>query len=114
MVQEGKIVLFPFPNTDQTRGKLRPALVLCRCPSQYDDWLICMMSSQLAQYMVDLDEIVDEGDDDFDASGLKRTSLVRVTRLAVVSSSIFLGATGEISKPRLARIKQKLAAWILT
>ena len=73
-----------------------------------------MMSSQLAQYMADLDEIVDEGDDDFDASGLKRTSLVRVTRLAVVSSSIFLGATGEISKPRLARIKQKLAAWILT
>jgi len=23
MVQEGKIVLFPFPNTDQTRGKYR-------------------------------------------------------------------------------------------
>ena len=113
MTQEGQIVLFPFPNTDQTRGKLRPALVLRQCPSQYDDWLICMISSQLAQYISDLDEIIAENDADFNTSGLKQASVVRMTRLAVVSQSIFIGSMGEISRTRLLRIKQKLATWIL-
>jgi mRNA interferase MazF len=113
MVQDGHIVLFPFPNTDQTRGKSRPALVLRQCPSQYDDWLICMISSQLVQYIAELDEIISESDADFNASGLKKPSVIRLTRLAVVSQSIFLGSIGKISRTRLSRIKQKLATWIL-
>jgi mRNA interferase MazF len=113
MAQEGQIVLFPFPNTDQTHGKLRPALVLRQCPNQYDDWLICMISSQLAQYLSEVDEMIAEDDADFMTSGLKQTSVVRVTRLAVVHQSIFLGSTGEISRTRFLRIKQKLATWIL-
>ncbi|NMF85200.1 type II toxin-antitoxin system PemK/MazF family toxin [Nodosilinea sp. P-1105] len=113
MVQEGQIVLFPFPNTDQTRGKLRPALVLRQCPSQYDDWLICMISSRLAQCIANLNEIIAESDSDFNASGLRQASVIRVTRLAVVNRSIFLGSTGEVSGNRFSRIKQKLATWIL-
>lgn len=42
MIFEGQIVLFRFPQTDQTEGKLRPALVLRRLPGKFDDWLICM------------------------------------------------------------------------
>jgi hypothetical protein len=47
MISEGQIVLFRFPKTDQTIGKLRPALVLRRLPGQHHDWLICMISSNL-------------------------------------------------------------------
>ena len=49
MIDEGQIVLFNFPQTDQKIGKLRPALVLRRLPGRFDDWLICMISSQLHQ-----------------------------------------------------------------
>ena len=49
MIQEGQIVLFKFPLTDQTVGKLRPALVIRKLPSLHDDWLICMISSQSSQ-----------------------------------------------------------------
>ena len=49
MISEGQVVLFRFPQTDQQQGKLRPALVLRELPGQYDDWLICMLSSQLHQ-----------------------------------------------------------------
>ena len=38
MIDEGQIVLFPFPQTDQNPGKLRPALVLRQCPTEYEDW----------------------------------------------------------------------------
>jgi len=49
MIQEGQVVLFKFPQADQTLGNLRPALVIRKLPSLHDDWLICMISSQLSQ-----------------------------------------------------------------
>lgn len=47
MIQEGQIVLFAFPHTDQSVGKLRPALALRALPGLQDDWLVCMISTQL-------------------------------------------------------------------
>lgn len=47
MKQAGQIVLFRFPQTDLEEGKLRPALLLGKLPGEYDDWLICMISSQI-------------------------------------------------------------------
>jgi hypothetical protein len=43
MIAEGQVVLFRFPQTDQTEGSLRPALVLRQLPGQYNDWLICKL-----------------------------------------------------------------------
>ena len=112
MIQEGKIVLFRFPQTDQTIGKLRPALVLRKLPGIYDDWLICMVSSQLSQRVDTLDELIVADDHDFEKSGLKVNSLFRVSRLAVVEKKILIGVIGEISTERLSRIKVSLSDWI--
>jgi mRNA interferase MazF len=80
----GQIVLFRFPQTDLEGGKLRPALLLAQLPGGYDDWLICMISSQIRQYVPGFDEIVQETDADFAGSGLKVSSVIRIGRLAVV------------------------------
>lgn len=53
MISEGDIVLFRFPQSDLQGGKLRPALLLKKIPSQYDDWLVCMISSQLRHRIED-------------------------------------------------------------
>lgn len=45
MKKVGQIIIFQFPHTDLTEGKLRPALLLAKLPGEYDDWLICMISS---------------------------------------------------------------------
>jgi mRNA interferase MazF len=37
MIAEGQVVLFKFPHTDHTDGKLRPALVLRKLPGEYND-----------------------------------------------------------------------------
>ena len=47
MKEAGQIIVFRFPQTDLEEGKLRPALLLGKLPGNYDDWLICMISSQL-------------------------------------------------------------------
>ena len=112
MKQAGQIVVFRFPQTDLEEGKLRPALLLGKLPGEYDDWLICMVSSQTNQYISGFDEIVQETDSDFVESGLKLTSVVRVGRLAVVSGDILLGALGQVSNERLGRIKKNLSNWL--
>ena len=74
----GQVVAFRFPHTDLEGGKLRPALLLAKLPGEYDDWLTCMISSQIHHYVAGFDELVQEGDQDFDESGLKTPSVIRV------------------------------------
>lgn len=112
MISEGQTVLFKFPQTDQQIGKLRPALVIRRLPTPYNDWLICMVSSQLNQKQPVLDETITPNDSDFLDSGLKLPSVIRICRLAVVNGDILIGKIGQISNKRLLRIKQNLAQWI--
>lgn len=110
--KSGQLVLFRFPQTDLLPGKLRPALLLAPLPSGRDDWLVCMISSQIAQAIASVDEIIKTNDADFAQSGLKIASVIRLTRLAVVSDSIFTGSIGQVSAARLSVLKKRLAQWI--
>ncbi len=113
MKQAGQVVLFRFPHADLEEGKLRPALLLGKLLGEYDDWLICMISSQMRHYIPEFDEMVREDDADFAASGLKAASVIRTGRLAVVQGEILLGAIGQIAPERLRRIKSRLAEWLV-
>ena len=63
--KSGQLVLFRFPQTDLAPGKLRPALLLAPLPSGRHDWLVCMISSQLAQAVAGVDENINTNDADF-------------------------------------------------
>ncbi len=112
MKKSGQIVLYKFPQTDLREGKPRPALLIGKLPGQYDDWLICMISTQLRHYTQNFDEIIQVADADFSISGLKEPSVIRVGRLAIVDGNILLGAVGEIDEVRLQRVKTNLVNWI--
>jgi mRNA interferase MazF len=71
-----------------------------------------MISSQTRQYISGFDEIIEDSSEDFEQSGVKVTSVIRVGRLAVVSDKILLGAFGEISCERLKRVKKNLSNWL--
>jgi mRNA interferase MazF len=113
MAIAGQIVLFKFPQTDLTVGKLRPALLLKPLSNRYGDWLVCMISTKTGQEISGLDEIISPHDSDFTQTGLKSESVIRVSRLAVVSKKILLGRIGEISTQKLDKIKRNLADWII-
>ena len=112
MKAAGQISLCRFPQTDFASSKLRPVLLLADLPGGYDDWLVCMISSKTHQYTKVLDEIIKEDSPDFNQSGLKGESVIRVTRIAVVSGDLRVGAIGEISDHRLKHIRDNLANWI--
>jgi mRNA interferase MazF len=111
-MKAGQIVIFRFPQTDLIVGKMRPALLLANLPSNQDDWLVCMISSQLHQAVPNVDDIIETTDTDFSQTGLKTASVIRLTRLAVVEETIFVGTVGEISINRLAKLKKQLSEWI--
>ena len=111
MKRAGQIVLTPFPYSDLKGAKLRPVLML-RQASRFDDWLVCMVSSQMQQAETGLDEILNQSDTDFASSGLKVPSVLRLSRLAVLDGALLLGNIGTISDERLENIRQRLAKWV--
>ena len=112
MPTAGHIALVDFPNSDLSRGKNRPVLVLGKCPGRFDDWLICPISSRQHQATSGVDELVNAGDKDYAATGLKVPSVIRVGRLAVVESSLLIGAIGSVDTARFSRVLASLKKWI--
>ena len=112
MKQAGQIVVTPFPHTDLSGTKLRPVLLLRKASTRFDDWLVCMVSSQLQQAELGLDEFITPNDADFVASGLKATSVLRISRLAILDGTSLIGCIGLIDEKRLTTLRQRLADWI--
>ena len=112
MKQAGQIVLVPFPFTDLSGAKPRPVLMPRKTSVQFDDWLVCRVSSQWQQIDSSPDEVLSPSDADFAATGLKVTRVLRLSRLAVLDGSLLMGSLRAISDERLQRIRQRLAAWI--
>ncbi len=106
MRQAGQVAILRFPHADLALGKARPVLLITPIPGPYEDWLVCMISTQLQQAVERFDEVVSQDQPDFPISGLKAASVIRIARLAVVA------AVGEISPERLRRIRQKIADWV--
>ena len=71
-----------------------------------------MLSTQLDQAIPGFDETMPVDATDFESSGLRTASVIRVSRLAVVSSDLLIGALGTIAPSRLRRVRNTLAAWI--
>ncbi len=71
-----------------------------------------MVSSQVQQAEANPDEIRTPSDTEFASSGLKISSVLRLSRLAVLDGSLLLGSIGAIRKERLANVRQQLAKWV--
>jgi len=100
MKEPGQIVLFRFPRADLSESKLRPALLLSEVPGPYEDWLICMISSQVHQRIDEFDELIEKDDEGFARSGLKVRSVIRIGRLAIVEGEMLEGRMGTINPER--------------
>ncbi|MBU8914092.1 MAG: type II toxin-antitoxin system PemK/MazF family toxin [Spirochaetales bacterium] len=112
MIQEGQVVLLRFPTTDMAEGKLRPAVVVRKLPGPYEDWLVCMISSQINRAIDGFDEVISTSDSDYGNSGLKVESVIRVSRIAAVAREALVGAVGYIASERLERVRLSLSDWI--
>ena len=110
-MNQGDVVLTPVP---QANGMLknRPAIFLREMPP-YRDLLVCGVSTQLHQEVKGFDEVVDQNDSDFAATGLRTTSLIRLGFLAVLPRTTIIGSIGSVSPERHKRLLTRLSDYLI-
>lgn len=97
---KGDIILIPFPFTDLTGNKLRPAVVLITAPK---DITVCFITSQL--------KWKEPGDISISPSpenGLKKTSLIRTGKIATLDRRLAIGRLGSLGQEDLALLNSRL------
>lgn len=94
----GEVVVIPFPQTDLSRGKRRPALVLADLPG--DDLILCQITSR--QRSDGLSIPLDPSD--FERGQLRQQSFIRPQRLFTVETAIILYSVGKVSPTKLDEV----------
>lgn len=101
---KGKIVLIPFPFTDLTATKLRPALILYEGEK---DVVAAFISSRIQKPKA-TDIEVDEKHPEFKQTGLKLTSTIKLDKVATISKELIIGEIGEIGAVLKKEINRKI------
>jgi mRNA interferase MazF len=98
----GDVVIVPFPFSDLTQTKRRPALVVAGLAGE--DLILCQITSQSVadEYAV---SILAE---DFSSGGLNQNSNVRPNRIFTASQSIIAYKAGEVLPSKLAEVIDKI------
>ncbi len=107
MLSEGEIVVARLPQADGS-VKLRPVMLLRELPG-FGDFLVCGISSPVRQTIQGFDIILDAGSAGFPATGLRVSSVVRLSFLAVVPVAEMKRRLGEVAPGVLRELQQKLA-----
>lgn len=97
--RSGDIVLVPFPFTDLSASKRRPALLL-RSLGEFGDWLCLPVTTQNAHAVSQQLQ-----DSDFSDGKLPHTSWVRLNRPTLLSESIMLGRVATLKDEALSGIQ---------
>jgi len=103
---KGRIVLIPFPFTDLTAVKLRPALVL---HEGNHDVIVAFISSRIPDRQDPWIVLIGPDDPDYLSTGLKCASSIRVDKLATIEKSLIVGEIGELS----GRLRQTVNTMLL-
>lgn len=104
MPKQGTVVLVPFPFTDLTDAKVRPAVVLSSF-TKGDDIIVGFISSQKEKQRkekYDIELIPSK------ENGLKVVSQIKCNKIATLDTKIILGELGTLSKKDIASIKAVL------
>lgn len=107
LFQRGDIVLAAFPFTDLSMQKRRPALVISENTDQ-GDVILAFISTQIPTNPSPNTVILETTDPDFQTTGLKTTSVIRLDKIATIESSLITRRLGKLVQSKLPSIDQAL------
>ena len=99
-MRKGDFVLIPFPFTDLSGSKNRPAIILY---SDELDVVVAFISTKL-HWQTKTDSIIEPNQ----KNGLKKTSLIRTSKIMTIDKSLVLGKIGELSIDGLYELNDAL------
>lgn len=103
---KGDVVVVPFPFSDLSASKRRPACVVATLTG--DDVILCQITSQGTRDQ----QAIPLTANDFVEGGLRRDSNIRPNRLFTADSTIILYKTGTLSPSKIQEITAKIIAII--
>jgi mRNA interferase MazF len=92
---KGDVVLVPFPFTDLSQTKLRPAIVLYVQP-EGEDITLCFIYSQNLDRVSRDELILDPAHPEFAQTGLKSKSKIRVSRIVTLERQLLKRKLGSL------------------
>ncbi|MEO5328167.1 MAG: hypothetical protein H7829_07970 [Magnetococcus sp. THC-1_WYH] len=98
----GQVVLLPFPFSDLSRSKYRPAAILA--DAGRGDWVLCQITSN--PYADSL--AVELGGEAFSSGGLQRISYARPGKLFTANESLLVGIAGRLLPAMHAEIVEQM------
>ena len=104
MYKQGDIILVPFPFTDFSGEKVRPAIVLSS-RGEGDDLTLCFISSVVPNKILGNEVLIDKKKENFEKTGLKVSSIIKVTKIATLEKKVVLGKLGILDKANLLKVK---------
>jgi len=99
---KGDIVLITFPFTDLSGSKLRPAVILANTNL---DLTVCFITTQI-QWQEPTDVLLLPNA----TNGLKKQSLVRISKIATLDKALAKGLLGRLTQNELFDLNDKLKA----
>ena len=98
----GSVVLVPFPFSDLSQAKLRPAVVLA--DAERGDWILCQVTSNSYADA----RAVEVTNDDFEHGSLRLTSYARPAKLFTAHESLFVSNIGLFRTGSLKKITDEV------
>lgn len=99
----GDVVVVPFPYSDLSGSKRRPALVVAR--SDRGDVVMCQITSRAYSGS----STIGITDESFASGGLSRASFIRVGKLFTGSASLVLRTVGKLDERTTGRVRESLS-----
>lgn len=100
----GSVVLVPFPFSNLSGTKLRPALVIAS--SGRGDWVCAQITSNPYSDT----SAVELGDSDFQVGSLSKPSFIRPGKLFTANQSLFRRIVGRITVNKLNEVRAAIIA----
>ena len=104
---KNKVVLVPFPFDDLSSTKVRPAVCLTDPIGPHRHVVLAFVTSQVSVSLLPSDIVLDAGDADFSATGLRVSSTLQVHRMMTVTASLIRRRLGELS-PRVQTMRSSV------
>lgn len=106
MYKFGSIVLIPFPFTDLTSTKLRPALIISKRRQEAEDVIVSFITSKKKEKLKSCEVRIKVEGKSFQETGLKVESTLRLDKIATLSKKLILGELGVLPTVVLKSLKK--------
>jgi mRNA interferase MazF len=106
---QGTIVLVPFPFTDLSGHKRRPAVVVSPTGFHREDLILCAITSQIPPHLSRWEVALSPGD--ILGQRLPRPSVIQVGKLFTMHGGLILGRFAQLRAEKLAETLTTLRAF---